>query len=289
MGVHVVTTVFSSSYERNKEVEFAQMQNSKNQIIDCIHVISEDPSVGSWLSHPKIHIEYVRSRPTFRTLVDYSNTIGNNKIVCIANSDIYFNHTLSQVRFDDHELAYCLTRWIPNYSPNVNEYSFDPQHGAYATNDSWILKTPIFGLCNISFYLGLPGCDSRFVNELYRGKKKIINPSKIISSFHVHNSGARSYSGTDRLKGYYSGVISTDSLEYNESNIRHGYSDGDDTGIWFQYFEWIKGISHEEFWSREDLPLSVLYMYPDHTYSKTRRQIPHNPDNIRNIWRRKYS
>jgi hypothetical protein len=210
--VKIITSLkLSENQERNKEFLFAITNNAENKLVDEVHIITEDIGVIDYFSGKNIFVSKVDSRPTFRTLVDYANTLSG--LIAITNSDIFFDDTLRVPQ--NPEEVYCLTRWLPDFDSNGKATS-EPVywHGTNGGSfDTYIFYTPLI-VNNIDFYCGVLGCDGRFAYELHQAGKHLLNPSKIVRGYHCHASAIREYE-MFWLKGKHLRVAITDSFRYD--------------------------------------------------------------------------
>jgi len=209
----VTSFVLSKHSRRNDEFLFALTKNSENSLVDAIHILTEDSSVIEFVNGiNKVYVSKVDYRPTFKTIVDYANTLSGP--VAIINSDIFLDESLVA---PPPGMAFCLTRWTPEVSgpgpwrarpwTETNGMSFD----------TYIFHSPI-QVMDIDFYLGTLGCDGKFAYELHNSGLKVVNPSVIIRSYHVHASAIRDY-GNDWVKGRYLRIGITDSFEYDQKLV----------------------------------------------------------------------
>jgi hypothetical protein len=255
--MELITSLASTTDRRNKEYITAQLINSTCNLIENIHVLTEDKSVKNWLNIPKLNITITEKRPLFRDLVNYSNTLGDEKVIIISNADIIIDNTMSNIKFSESKIGYCLTRWVPDFNHNIVKYKPWSEFPCDLSFDTWVLKTPIYHVKNLGFELGNIGCDHRFAYELWDAGYNVINPSKLIRTLHVHESNERFYTEDTRLHGNYLGIRSTSNLEYSEDNLIFGWYEGDQAGaggIWPHLWRWIQEIEDIEFWGRNDIP-----------------------------------
>ena len=71
------------------------------------------------------------------------------------------------------------------------------------SQDTWIMlgKPKVLNYCN--FYMGVPGCDNLIAYKFFESGYRVLNPSKTINCWHLHDSELRSYSETNRLLDFY--------------------------------------------------------------------------------------
>lgn len=281
--MHLITSFANQSEERNQEIQFAQTLNTNNPLVTNISVLSEDNL--SWFSSSKAKVVQTSSRPTFRDFVNFANSLGDGQVCIIANADIAFDSTLSKANIYKDDIVYSLTRWFPDVTALTkdisSEISWWKDQYAYMSSDSWIFKTPIYRIKNIGFPMGVLGCDNRFNYELIECGKRLVNPSKIIRTLHVHSSNIRNYS-SESLYGNYACVEITDVIEYNENNVRKGWHERG-AGFWPHYYSWLTNVSDFEFWCREDIPEEIRCMYPIHSSGRVRKR-PRDMSKLKSDW-----
>ena len=205
----VTSFVLSRHSRRNDEFLFALTKNSENVLVDAIHILTEDASVIEWVKGiNKIYVSKVDCRPTFRTIVDYANTISGP--VAIINSDIFLDDSLV---VPPPGVVFCLTRWTPDVSGPGPWYARPWVETNGMSFDTYIFNPPI-KITDIDFHLGTLGCDGKFAYELHNSGLQVVNPSAAIRSYHVHASAIREY-GDQWVKGSYLRIGITDSFEHN--------------------------------------------------------------------------
>ena len=122
----------------------------------------------------------------------------------LANSDIYFDETLSQLTaeapdsYPRHNFLITLTRYE---LPDVQLYP-EPKY----SQDSWIIYGQITDsklLQETEFPLGKVGCDNRLLAIFARYGYFPVNPCKTIKSYHLHAGHQVNYNTNNRLFGEY--------------------------------------------------------------------------------------
>jgi hypothetical protein len=125
----------------------------------------------------------------------FTNRLVNNiDIFIIANTDIYFDESISYSRrFLSKQNIFALTRWDLLRDNSIVLYN------KYLSQDTWIYKSKIEK--NIgNFFLGQAGCDNRLLYELKQAGLTIKNPCFSIKSVHVHMSQYRIYHNNPNYK-----------------------------------------------------------------------------------------
>lgn len=170
----------------NLFVQVYQSGNEKRQKeLDACLQINKSLNINGV---PFFNIVEVNERLTFNQMF---KLFIPNEINIIANSDIYFDETILQVRWIQNKECYALSRW--DY---YNERAV--LHNRKDSQDVWVFNGLVAE--NIGNYnLGVAGCDNKIAYELHTNGYKITNPSKTIHSIHLHETNYRTYHAKDRL------------------------------------------------------------------------------------------
>jgi hypothetical protein len=140
---------------------------------------------------PFLTVHDIQPRPTFN---DYfklackhtlTGDFDKDDIFVIANSDIYFDETLLLANHIKHGEVYALTR----YDIKRGQARFFDRPDS---QDVWIFRfvPPMDGA---DFHLGVGGCDNRIAYLLNKAGYKVTNPSLSIKTYHLHESGIRTF------------------------------------------------------------------------------------------------
>jgi len=223
----LVGLYIDASAERLREFLTCIERNAANRRIDAVHVFIEDAidPAGLITQYPELASPNVRlvlhgRRVTYRDLFDYANRELPGRRVIIANTDIFFDETLS--RLDDYSLIgrlLCLSRWDLQNDGSWRLYDFE------SSQDAWIFQAPVPDFA-CDFHLGLLGCDNRLAWEAERAGLVLSNPSRSIRACHLHASGIRRYTEAQRLHGPTRGVrpehldTSAPARETGEARVR---------------------------------------------------------------------
>jgi SAM-dependent methyltransferase len=163
--------------QRRKEIDFCLKQNLNNSLIDII-VLESD------------------TNPTFDFFIEKINLLsGDDDINIICNSDIFLDSTIQLVQNIKKKEFYALSR----YDWNNNTSSF---FDVADSQDTWIFRGKVDNV-KADFQLGKLGCDNRIAHEFKMAGYTVINPSKSIKTYHVHNSNIRRYTEDERINGEY--------------------------------------------------------------------------------------
>ena len=193
----LITTYYDEkNIERKHELMDCLTRNALNPAISEIHIISENvlPPLDS---SDKVKIVLVRMRWTFKDLIKYANNLHKDCIKIIANTDIFFNQTLSYASEIREREVYCLTRWDLIFK-DILKFYFNVK-----SQDVWIFRDILPDSIG-DYFMGIPGCDNRLAHELNEKGFKLLNPGLTIQAIHIHNSKLRNYNKSiDKVKGPY--------------------------------------------------------------------------------------
>lgn len=141
---------------------------------------------------PFLTVHDIQPRPTFN---DYfklackhtlTGDFDKDDIFVIANSDIYFDETLLLANQIKHGEVYALTR----YDIKRGQARFFDRPDS---QDVWIFRGGINPIEGADFHLGVGGCDNRIAYLLNKAGYKVTNPSLSIKTYHLHESGIRTF------------------------------------------------------------------------------------------------
>ena len=187
---------------RSAEILECLRRNASNPLIDRVHVLVEEADQPEQLCSRfpdlgLLDVEWVPygRRLTYRDFFAYANRTLSGRYAVVANADIYFDDSLARLGGCDlGGRLLCLSRW--DEQPDGGSRFFDHP----ASQDAWIFETPIREFpCD--FLLGVPGCDNRLAHEAGAAGLAVSNPSRSIRAHHLHASGIRRYSESDRIWG----------------------------------------------------------------------------------------
>lgn len=188
--------LFTSFYNeknpiRKQELITCLQKNVSNELIERIYVIIEADTVTPFYDSKII---YIRSeRPTFEAFFKLVNwTAIENDISIVANSDIYFDSTLSLIQLKEDQ-CYALSRY-----EIAKNGSIEFLQGQGWSQDSWIFKGKIKAVEFSDFYAGKIASDNRIAHELREAGYQIYNVAKTIKSYHLHEGAQRNYANADK-------------------------------------------------------------------------------------------
>jgi hypothetical protein len=140
-----------------------------------------------WLRNMDLFDDYTHpeGRPTFSELFAMCKP---DHVNFIANSDIYFDGFGIRVAADSIwcGLIYALSRHDVDAQGNATLWDhLDSQ-------DAWIIEGGPYEI-DAPFAMGVAGCDNALVHILERQGFEVLNPSRTIAAYHLHNVQWRSY------------------------------------------------------------------------------------------------
>jgi hypothetical protein len=172
------------------ELNRCLVDNIDNRFIDKIYLLIDQFEDYDYKQHAKIEYITIGHRPTYADFFSSINEkTGWGDINIIANSDIYFDHTLEFVKNIRLDQCYALT--VYNVKANlVREFMNRPD-----SQDVWIFKGFIAErkIKDCAFTLGKRGCDNAIADRIKNAGYHILNPSFTIKAIHVHLSNKRNY------------------------------------------------------------------------------------------------
>ena len=182
--------------KRAKELLECLNRNIENKAISHIVNISDTP-----IENKRVINAHHEERLTFGVFFQAINaTVDPEDISIIANLDIFFDETIEQAKRIKENECFALSRWeiLPNGKKNEKQVQVlgDSQ-------DVWIFKGKVRKLKKSDFYLGMLGCDNRIAHELKGAGYNVLNPSKTIKAWHLHNSNIRNYNEHDIIPPPY--------------------------------------------------------------------------------------
>ena len=155
--VNLFTSIYTDkSAVRQKELIYCLNKNIDNAHIEKIYLFV-DGEVELPNSDKLVIIPF--KRPTYRdffNLIDRTVT-SRDDISIVANTDIYFNHTLNGLTLYERQCI-ALSRW--DDKPGGLKL-----HNERFSQDVWIFRGKMRNVNFCDFFLGIPGCDNRIFNE----------------------------------------------------------------------------------------------------------------------------
>lgn len=193
-----MTNLFTSYFivkniSRQKEFDQCLLNNIKCKDIDRIFLLIEYPIESELVNHEKVTTILIKGRPTYNVFFELINRHSQiNDWNIISNSDIYFDDTLSNIsKYETGKICLALTRWEVKRDRIELLNRVDSQ-------DCWMIKGHVLNVRG-DFELGKCGCDNAIADRLYKGGYDVVNPSKTIKTYHLHNSDFRTYNVNEKV------------------------------------------------------------------------------------------
>ena len=202
-----VINVFTSYYQcgdqsRQVEIDLCLKKNIANPLIEKLIVMVDD---GSKLPYQdeKIEVLHIEDRPTYGLWLQLTRDMGLAGYSLLCNSDIYFDHSLALLDkvLEEPKTIMALSRWDMIGSTSTLHPNPHWSQDVWAVNCADEIDAPIWKLLDIP--LGVPRCDNKIAYIFGIYGWKIANPCKHLKSYHVHETGYRTYNKTldDRIIG----------------------------------------------------------------------------------------
>jgi hypothetical protein len=206
------TQYYSSSNKlRTKELRECLRKNAKCKWIDRIVLLNEKDESVAWASFipadkSKINQHIIGSRLCYSDFLKQVQSDhrqkGSNFIAALANADIYFGEETSELwNISLEDRAICLLRWDDLGNGEKKAKLFGPRADS---QDVWIFSSHSihsrqWNWNHVSIPLGKPGCDNSILHGLLQHRFLLSNPALSLKTYHLHNSGFRSYQQKDTI------------------------------------------------------------------------------------------
>jgi hypothetical protein len=191
---------------RQKEIESCLKFNVENPLIERVYLLNErtyKPKELGGLNSTKLVQINISKRLQYGDVFHYVNTQQLKGYIIIANSDIFFDETIGNIKRSEMHLRkqmLALLRYEYNPSNKNNSPLFGPR---YDSQDTWIFHTSQFIQPReekvFNFNLGKPGCDNKLIYLMNMLNYEIINDPLTIKTYHYHRSNIRNYTQKDVL------------------------------------------------------------------------------------------
>ena len=199
----------SQNEQRNSEYLDCLTYNLENQLIEKIFIFIQTDEERP-IQSEKIEYITIQGDVTYQTFFDYAKENLYGEICIVANSDIFFDDTLEELKSEQLQDKFlCLTRW--NLNPNGTLEFYSPEYGPETSQDVWIFKGGV-EILESNVPLGYMGCDNRIASIAFESGLDVSNPSHIIICKHLHNSQYRT-TAKQRIYGEYLFVTPSDNCK----------------------------------------------------------------------------
>lgn len=184
----------ASSLARQKEIDTCLAKNVECAFIDEIVLFIDDDSLPP-VNSSRISVVRLKERPRYSDWILQSKKLPAGTISLLANSDIYFDHSLAQLRvaISDDNTFLALSRYDPD-----SDVGLKLRDNPHWTQDTWGYQVSSRAMDDalvraLGIPLGVPRCDNKVAYLFAIRGWKIVNPSKFIRSVHVHDTNERGY------------------------------------------------------------------------------------------------
>lgn len=185
---------------RQQELDKCLGVNLQNPLIKKVYCIIDEEYDVLNNTHEKITFWVYGRRPSYKhffaAINDYSE---EHEVNCIANSDIYFDEDAIRLIEGNicNDECYALSRWDVAMNGAAKHFNRPD------SQDVWIFRGKVKHVPGCHIHLGIPGCDNAIAHRLEDAGYMVLNPSKDIRTYHLHNSGVRNYTTKDRVPPPY--------------------------------------------------------------------------------------
>jgi hypothetical protein len=195
--------LFTQFYQPNNEdilnnIIKCLSKNLNNEFIDYLCLFLEHSTDKELLPsdirhHSKLHFANYGKRLSFKNWITHADVEYKPYIKLLANSDIYFDHTLQKLltkNFNDSTL-YAVTRKDLDEHNNITQSHDRYNDSRYPTNphyshDAWAYQNKLtIDLSLIDLDLGIGNCDRLFKSEIQESAINFINLYPEINAIHL--------------------------------------------------------------------------------------------------------
>jgi len=177
---------------RANELDYCTKKNINNQNFDKIYVLLEkDEDDFEWLHNERTEVININKRVSYRDVFELSNSNHyKGDIHTLCNLDIFFDQSILEVfKNIKEDESYALTRWDINLKTKQSKL-----FNVNCSQDTWIWASELdLDKIDGSYLLGTGGCDNAICGEFHENGFKVLNPSHIVKTHHLHTGHARHY------------------------------------------------------------------------------------------------
>ena len=207
----LITSYYTTDNEdRQKEINTCLIKNINNPSIKNIYLLNDKTYELDFLEDKSkikqfiINTTHVNNKLHFKDAIEFINSYCYKDTVILSNTDIYFDHTIELLKYDDfNNKVCCLLRHDVDTDGNKDIFRHFGEPRA-DSQDCWIFKSPLkIDTNDLKFTFGTLGCDNMFASILHEQGYELYNPSYDIIVYHLHNIEERNYNIDDRVHGNY--------------------------------------------------------------------------------------
>jgi hypothetical protein len=181
--------------KRTAEIDECLQRNLDCPYIDRIVLLNEKPIAPK---HPKLEERILGKRLNYADVINWIyKDAPADAIIVFANADIYLGDWRVMWSVDLESTALALLRW--DVKATGEPVLFGPRADS---QDTWALsaaavKSRTWDWAALDFPFGQGGCDNAIAVELFRQKFLVVNPALSLKTYHMHESGVRTYDPRD--------------------------------------------------------------------------------------------
>jgi len=222
-GVHLITSFFKGTYKKKRVDELieALRRNVRNSAFEAVHIMWEDVNPRVELTdlteeeNDRLITMKVKNQPTYSKFFTYANAmLQRGSIAIIANSDLYFDKTISNLRFgspenrSDWRSALALSRRHAPECGTRNDWrgTYDLCEHYIGSHDAFVFAPPLpdFILRETKHTQNHFGAENIVVwaflwSKGFRGH--VLNPCQRLRAFHLHCVPERHYTVGSFISG----------------------------------------------------------------------------------------
>ncbi|MEX0597037.1 MAG: hypothetical protein WD512_11110, partial [Candidatus Paceibacterota bacterium] len=218
------------NYARQNEIKKCLFFNVNNKLINKIYLFNEREYTKKELGidSEKIIQIVTGKRLTYESIFNLIEQHSINGYIVIANSDIFFDSSLDNIKTCDftekNVLALCRHEYKGS-GPLINCRLFE--EGRPDSQDAWIFHSDI----NVprekrnifNFPMGKSGCDNKLIYLFQILGYQCYNEATLIKIYHYHNVQTRNYNTKDKVPSPYCALFPITSSE-DKLNLSHSFN-----------------------------------------------------------------
>lgn len=189
--IFITQTYRTINTQRQKELDECLTRNLECPYISRVVLLNETENAPK---HPKIEEHVIGKRITYASVIRWIyESAPEDAIVVFANADIYIDETWRHLwSIDMTDVALALLRWDVKagkaalFGPRADSQDTWAISAASVKKRTWDWNT-------VGIPFGQGGCDNAIAFELFKQKFLVVNPALTLKTYHLHESGLRTY------------------------------------------------------------------------------------------------
>ena len=239
---------FKSTPEIESQNIFCLIKNINNKNIDKVVVLTEKDVIPPVSLQEKVVFKEIDKRLDYESWLNFSAEQYPDEIKVLANSDIYFDHTvkkLKEIKDWDNKLFIISRKDLSKNGQIVlsretyqgESELIDPSF----SQDAWVYRKKLKKF-KADYLLGVWNCESAFRNNAVKSGVEVINLSNIINAIHVDwrpekTRDQKAYVSENIVK-----ITPISNEEFDKMNFEKFYSQFEEDKIIAEYFGEYKGV-----------------------------------------------